>query len=131
MKKCSTVVVGVLLASLWTAPSAAAELSFTDERAWTDTDTAYQAAYFIVHAIDWRQTRSTVGDPKFYERNPLLGDRPSKSRVDNYFLLTAVLHVAISYALPSPYRRAWQASTIALEAYVIGRNRGVGVRVDF
>jgi len=99
---------------------------------WTREDTAWEAAYLVLHVADWGQTRYIAKNPDLYiERNPILGENPSLNRVRNYFLATALLHASVAYALPPKWRRRWQGATIAMQAYVVGKNYGAGIRIDF
>lgn len=106
---------------------------------WTKADTAWQLGYLALHVADWGQTRNIVrradtgcdGDPTCIERNPFLGRNPSLKRVDTYFAVTALAHTAISYALPSDWRRGWQMITIGMEAGVVGYNYSIGLKMDF
>lgn len=121
---------------------------------WSKTDIALQSVYTVLHVIDWGQTRylttqrnisviKTNGNTCYYgpctystqvskiETNFILGKFPSKTEVDLYFASTLVLHTAISYILPKPYRTLWQAGTIGLEAYVINNNFNVGIHGMF
>ena len=106
---------------------------------WSNADTAWQASYMALHIADWGQTRNIVrradtgcdGDPTCIERNPFLGRNPSLKRVDTYFAVTALAHTAISYVLPSDWRRGWQMITIGMEAGVVGYNYSIGLKMDF
>ena len=108
---------------------------------WTKTDTALQTTYAVVHLADWLQTISInkqdggsygkIGEYsiQYVETNPLLGKHPSNDRVNAYFATTLLLHTAISYVLPDPYRNIWQTVWIGVEAAQVVRNYNVGIRV--
>jgi hypothetical protein len=99
---------------------------------WTREDTAWEAAYLVLHVVDWGQTRYITKNPDRYrESNSILGETPSLNRVRNYFIATALLHASVSYALPPQWRRRWQGATIAVQAYFVGHNYGADVRIDF
>lgn len=99
---------------------------------WTDTDTAYEAVYLIVHTIDWSQSRYGASHPEqFTEANQILGKYPTDSEVNRYFIATGLLHVGIAYALPSEWRRRFQIFTIVLETGVNSRNYQLGVKLKF
>ena len=51
--------------------------------------------------------------------------------IRSLFALMALAHVAISDALPSDYRAAWQYVSIGFEAIVVGHNLSLGVGVKF
>ena len=98
---------------------------------WTSKDTAYQAAFLTLHAADYLQTKEIIRNPKFYERNLILGRDPSHNQVDAYFLGTALAHTAIACILPKRYRRVWQCIFIGLEAGCVAHNLNAGVRIRF
>jgi hypothetical protein len=82
-----------------------------------------------LEAIDWMQTRYISRNPdKFKERNPILGSRPSKSKVDAYFA-TVMLMTTILYELSSKEARDIIIITIgATELGSIGFNLTTGIR---
>lgn len=103
----------------------------------TPAQLAGEAAFGILLAADHSQTRQIqhfcegrVGCT-LHEVNPLLGSSPGPSRVRNYFLTAALTHATVLVLLPTEYRAAFLASTIALEAVVVGRNKRLGLRVQF
>jgi len=93
---------------------------------WTTTDTAWQAAYTTALALDCGQARDQR--PQFEERNPLLGKYPSKGRIDNMCLASAIGHFGVSYALPTEWRRIWQIGSVAAEIVVIKHQYQVGLK---
>jgi len=94
---------------------------------WSATDTAMEITYLSLHLADWAQTRDT----RFAEANPILGPDPSLAKINTYFALTAVGHVAISALLPKCYRHLWQVPWIVAESIVGANNRSIGVRMRF
>lgn len=99
---------------------------------WTRADTMREAAYQIVAAVDWAQTRSIARpDSGFDEINPFLGKKPSAAAVNTWFAAGAVAHAAISYALPPDYRRWWQYASLAFEGAFVAHNLRLGVRIDW
>lgn len=97
---------------------------------WSEGDIARQAAYTVLHALDYRQT-SRLADYGHGEANPVLGVYPSQGRIDRYFIGTLVLHYWIADKLPSKHRRTFQYITISVEAAAVGHNYSVGVRFNF
>jgi hypothetical protein len=87
---------------------------------------AFQSALYV----DYRQTRHIIAQPdKYHENNAMLGKHPSLSRTKNYFIGAAIGHWAISELLPQgPYRRAWQAATLVIEANTIIVNVNLGLK---
>lgn len=100
-----------------------------------------QAAWFVLHFIDYQQTldiKNHQGSPDqpgggtvLKEGNPLLGDNPSDSRIRNYFAATALGHYAVSYLLPSSYRSYWQGLTLTGATIIVVRNHEKGLRVQW
>lgn len=109
---------------------------------WSKSDITREAVYLALHVADWGQTRNIVrratvgcdgydGSTNCSERNPILGRNPSIKRVDTYFAVTALAHVAISHALPEEWRKGWQYVTIGMQAGAVGRNYSIGLNIDF
>ena len=98
---------------------------------WTKQDFTIQGVYYLLKWIDWRQTRYIAKNPRYWhEVNPILGKHPSVSTVDKYFLITTVLHTAITHYLPKKYRIWWQGITIAGSGAFVGWNFSVGIKMD-
>jgi hypothetical protein len=104
-----------------------------NENEWTTLDTSLQAAYSVVHVIDWAQTRNIIKreNEGYYEHNHLLGRKPSVDRVNIYFAATLLLHAGISRALPKDYRTPWQMFWIGVETNQISENYSIGLRAEF
>jgi len=109
---------------------------------WTKTDVSLQAAYTVLHVLDWGQTLQISREPLYYssdhsksytrsDQNLFLGKHPKVDEVHKYFISTLVLHTVISHVLPEEYRTVWQGSTIAIQAYVVGRNFSLGLNGFF
>ena len=109
---------------------------------WTKTDTAFQAAQTATLIIDWAQTRYAARDWSrqaenkeegihYKEKNPFLGEYPSVRKVDRYFVGYLVGTMAVSVALPNPYRRIWQTLFIIYEMDTVRKNHSIGVRIRF
>lgn len=119
---------------------------------WDTADTAWQLTYTALHVADWSQTLDiaescttssydnglgyhraivNVEHCRHYERNPILGSRPTRGEVNTYFATTLLLHTLIAYKLPAPYRRVWQMVWIVIEADVVSANARAGVRMSF
>jgi len=99
---------------------------------WMTADTQREAVYLALHAMDWAQTRNIARNPyKWHEQNSILGEHPSVDRVDAYFAIIALAHVAVSDMLPTEYRTAWQHVSIGFEAGVVGHNLSLGIGMEF
>lgn len=106
------------------------ELITVDE--WTDDDTRREAVYIALHIMDWAQTRTIARNPdRWNEVNPILGEHPSVGRVDAYFAVMALSHMAVSDVLPTEYRDTWQYLSIGFEAGFVGHNLSLGIGVWF
>jgi len=99
---------------------------------WEFSDYAFAGAALATLAVDWGQTRNIAKNPhRFYEKNQVLGAKPSVGKVDAYFVGAMVGTVAVAYVLPRDYRRLFLASTLSMELSVIDQNRSIGIKVDF
>ena len=98
---------------------------------WSRSDTYRQGAFFLVHTIDWMQTREIASNDDWVENNPILGTHPSASDVNRYFLGTALLHTAIAYHLPPEWRRDFQNISIGIQFGTVWHNHRNGVSVKW
>lgn len=101
---------------------------------WDLSDTAWESAYLLSHIADWGQTRdiaSQCGSGNYKEMNPVLGSCPSMSRVNTYFISTALLHAGVSAMLPRKYRRFFQTSTMIMEIGYVTNNYNIGLKFNF
>jgi len=93
-----------------------------------------QGAYTIFHVVDWKQTLEIAENPQFYETNPVLGEQPSKGRVNTYFAATLVLHWTLGYILYEYVKPVWWVYigfTSGVEGMMIYQNWEIGVRIKF
>ena len=115
-------------------------------KSWDRYDTAYQATYLTLTAVDLAQTHWMAkqdwkwDDGEWKEFNPLLGTKPHQDKVDILIPVGMILHTGIALALPPKYkilgfeinpRRIWQMIWIITEAGAVGNNMGAGVRIEF
>lgn len=102
------------------------------ENRWTRGDTVRELIDLEFRIMDLGQTRYIARHPgKFFETNDFLGEHPSIEEVNRFFLITAVTHFAISYALPRKYREAWQYITIGMRFNTVQKNRAIGIKFEF
>jgi hypothetical protein len=103
------------------------------DRTWTGKDTALEATYLVLRAMDWQQTLYIAEHPVYYERNILLGKHPTPSQVNQYMALIAISHVVISYALPKTWRTWFQGITIIEVGATVqcNRERGLAISLSF
>ena len=90
-----------------------------------------ELAYFAGNALDYGQTKAIAKDPRYYEKNPILGKYPSIAEVNRFFIINTVAHTAISVLLPRRFtlwgielrpRMIWQITTVAVKFDVTRRN---------
>ena len=126
------------------------------DKPWSKVDVALESSFWTLYLVDWAQTRyiakngtrytriwahwevvdgNRVIIPTCYryedylvEKNPLLGRHPSLGRVDAYFALSGLLHVALIRTLPEEWRRTFLVSSVALEAFCVGNNIRLGIK---
>ena len=96
------------------------------EDPWTTGDTVRQVLGIGLLALDWNQTRQNAGDPRYNEQNLILGDRPSRGRVDIYFPISAIIGTAFATQLKKPYRQMFQYGLIGVEGYCVYNNHENG-----
>ena len=115
---------------------------------WKKADVYRESAYLFLHVLDWRQTLYIAKNPDlFLEENKLLSASPSESEVNRYFIATGLLHIAASHYLPKVgrllpetwqrnlyvdhWRKAFQYSTIFIQADVVNSNYRTGIKIFF
>jgi hypothetical protein len=100
-------------------------------RDWAGEEIGWGAAAAAVRLADWAQTRNIVRDPdRFRETNPLIGEHPSRGRVDGSFVLGSALLFGLAHYLPE-YRKQILQWVVVLGAGVVARNASIGVRMRF
>lgn len=114
---------------------------FHSNRNWGWDDTLRQAIITGIWVIDWGQTRYIAENPtRYYELNSTLGEHPTVSAVDKYFVRTILIHTGISYLLPDELtlfdytfkpRATWQYFSIGFYGMGIKRNAAIGIKVSF
>lgn len=98
---------------------------------WTKAEITKETAWLVLHTVDYSQTRYAMDRPdEFKELNPLLGDHPSKGRLNTFALLGAILHPVGTHYLEE-YRAVWQNITLGMKVVVIGNNFYVGAKIRF
>lgn len=101
--------------------------SFYEESQLTTSGTL-ELTYQTVHLADWLQTLTIARNPeRFYETNKVLGEHPSVSDVNRYFLSTAIGHALISHILPPTAARVWQGATITMQLGYVQQNHQLGI----
>ena len=121
-------------------------LSALSTSSWKQENTYLQASMVVVSFVDVLQTRYFLRKPvrcnsrdegqpdcQLREWNPIFPAYPNAAQLYGYTLIGQVVHLAISVALPEPYRTLWQSSTLTLETMNVARNAYCigGVRLKF
>ena len=98
----------------------------------TKAQIAGEAAFTLLHVMDWGQTLKTTDDPDYYEAtNLLLGKDPSRGSVNLVMGAGLVLHPVVTYILPSKYRWWWIGPTTAAQAGLVIHNHSIGLGWGF
>ena len=93
---------------------------------------AGEAAWLTLHTIDWGQTLTIADNPdKHSERNPILGEHPSRGSVNLYMGAWWIAHPIITYLLPSDWRKYWIGGSLIGTGYCVFHNNSVGIGVGF
>ncbi len=100
---------------------------------WTGGNTGLEIAWAVLWVADWSQTLHISRNPdQYYEKVCIfLKDHPSSGDVNTYFATSLILHPLISFALPQPYRLAWQGVTIVNEVDMVNNNYKIGISLGF
>ncbi len=99
---------------------------------WDRTDCILLGTMVAAEIIDWRQTRRIAEQPdRYWEINPLIGRHPSQDRVDQYFLISAVVKVGIAHVLPSQWRKIWLGIMAAGSVGCVLYNNSIGLGVQW
>ena len=57
---------------------------------WSTRDKIAAGFFLAGHAADYYTTEDFLDDPRFYEKNPILGKHPSDKKLVAYFSITAI-----------------------------------------
>ena len=86
--------------------------------------------YLLSADVDRRQTAQLHSRPALRETNPLIGEHPDAGRVNRYFVASTLAMVGLAEATPE-YRTAILGLSAAVHIACIGRNRKLGLSVEF
>jgi len=99
---------------------------------WTREQAIAQGAVTLLQVIDWGQTLDVSENPdKYREINPVLGDHPDRGRVNIYFACSILIKAAITWLLPTKWRKYWLAGNIAASGYLVKHNYNAGIEINF
>jgi hypothetical protein len=100
---------------------------------WTITDTVFESSFEALNTMDWIQTLNMTKQSGYYElgfprgSSWIIGKYPKQAHVNELMLSEALIHPAVSYLLPQPYRRIWQGLWIVPKAITVRNNEKAGV----
>ena len=100
---------------------------------WSQEQQRWYVASNIDLLADWATTRdlSRRYDEGYYERNVLLGRRPSTSTVDLYFVTGLIAHYFITDWVRDSNRTMYLKIVTAVEAGAAANNISIGLRLRF
>ena len=97
---------------------------------WSKQDIQKEAAWQILHAVDYGQTLD-IADSNCTELNPALGLTPHDDSVHIWALGTATFHLLVSHWLKDENRKWWHWATIGLKGAAVINNYSLGLRMRF
>jgi len=98
---------------------------------WSSTDKLLAETALATAIIDWRQTQLIAEEPNCWEKNPLLGRKPSMKHINLYFAGAIIANYLIADSLSEKWRRAWLSGLIGLELITVNNNRQLGIKLKF
>jgi len=94
-------------------------------------DLILQSVFTGLTVIDWAQTiEFTQNMDGFKESNVILGEHPSRERINTLIPIGIVAHWYITYFIPKKYRVYWQSASISIEYYSVASNHKKGIRIS-
>ena len=111
---------------------------------WTGAEIGKEIAWELIHILDWGTTLDIADNSDEYREVGLarvfIGEHPSRSDVNIYMGIGAVLHPVVTHLLPQKAhlfgaewdpRAWWQNVAIIGSGACVVNNFGVGLRVNF
>ena len=95
---------------------------------WSAQDYAMQSLVVGTKAVDWLQTKEIARNDDYYERNPILGENPSQTEVNLFFLAGSILETGAVHFTKSEYRPYVQTIFIGVNSAFVIHNYSIGVR---
>jgi hypothetical protein len=87
---------------------------------WTKQDTLLEIGAIGATSLDWYQTEQITRDCA--ETNPVLGLCGQRVPVNVYMPASMVVHAAVAWLLPAPWRTIWQAAMLGAETSTVWEN---------
>jgi len=100
---------------------------------WTEEQRKWYAASVVVTVADWATTRDMTRryHEGYHETNPIMGQYPSRQRVDQHFLTVLVANYFIADNLSSRNRTVYLQFFTVGQAAVVANNLNIGLRIRF
>jgi hypothetical protein len=108
---------------------------------WTTEDKMLEGTWQTLHAIDWSQTLNISDrEDRYHEINPLIGEHPSRTKVNTVMGAAALLHPIVVNWLPRkvkvfgfdlPARAIFQSISISSTGGLVTSNFDIGLRITF
>lgn len=99
---------------------------------WSKADTARQTVVVATLAADMAQTLQIKNNPMMYEKNVVLGDHPSDTKVVAYFVGVALAHTYVATKVPAGWpRQGLQYGLIAMQVAQVIKNKRAGLAIKF
>ena len=115
-----------LILALFSAPMAHAG------EPWDTTDKVLGATAASLLVVDWGQTLYIADNPdKYYERNIIMGEHPSRGQVNVYFATVLVGGYFFADWLSPDNRKRFLGTVSVIEVWATTKNHGIGVRIGF
>ena len=105
-------------------------LMFLPISALANTDWSRVAANTALIA-DWGQTRNIAMDNSYTESNPLLGERPTLSKVNKHFLIALIGINLIGENISPKYRNTFYWGVAGVETAYVMHNFNAGLTIKF
>lgn len=109
---------------------------------WNTEEIVLESTWQVLHILDWGTTLNIVDrqNEGYYELNPILGEHPSRSKVNLYMFAGAVLHPIIVHYLPRDLeilginlkpKRSFQGISIGMSGGCVINNFSIGLKWEF
>ncbi len=100
---------------------------------WTEEQRRWYMAANIVTLADWATTRDMTRryNEGYRELNPILGSRPSTSRLDLYFVTVLIGHYFVTDYFKGRDREIYLYTITAVEGAAVANNLNIGLRLRF
>jgi hypothetical protein len=110
----------LLYFGIWASGAKAEEVHWNSkEPEWTWIDTTLAVIAVGINVYDWHQTLGAQGTA--IERNPFLGEHPSRGAINIYFPVYTAAMASLIYFLPE-HRRFVFGTWIGVEGATVVRN---------